>query len=239
MNRASAASPGRLDRSLRRSGLALIYAAVLMPVLLMIGSLGVDYAHVQVTKKELENAADAAAIYGAANLSTSSSAVSSAILAAADNKADGATVVLQSSDVQTGYWDTTYRTFSAGQTPLNAVKVTAVRSAAQGNAIAPLAFTNPGHEQLQRVGHDHRLQQLQRTGRLRRHQLVRLAGAAHHRQLPQRTSGIGLLQRRDLAEPARAHRPDRHRRQLPARQWRSRFITRCSASRTLPVPVLH
>ncbi len=132
--------PAGNSRNTFRRGVALIYVAVLMAVLIGLCSLAVDLGRVQVVKIELRRAADAAARYGAMGLPNgSSAAIANAISSAADNTADGSTVVITSSDVLVGNWDTTKTpNFSTARTPLNAVQVTCSRTAAKGNATSLL-----------------------------------------------------------------------------------------------------
>lgn len=124
--------------SKRRPGFTAIYSVLLMIALCAFVSLAVDYARVQLAKSELLAAVDAAARYASTGLSDST-AVTKAISAAADNKVDGKSLVLTSADVTTGYWNDTTDAFTAGGTPVNAVKISARRSSASGNGI-PLLF---------------------------------------------------------------------------------------------------
>ena len=121
-------------------GSALIYTMVAMVAFCGIVSLGVDLAHVQTTKTELQLAADAAARAAASHLLTSNSnAQAAAIAAAAGNKADGSAVVLVNADVEIGNWNSTSKKFKTSGTQ-NAIRVTAARTSAKGNAV-PLMFT--------------------------------------------------------------------------------------------------
>jgi hypothetical protein len=119
-----------------RPGAAIIYVVVMMPVLMGFASLAVDLGRVEAAKTELRCAADAAARYACTGISNGT-AVAKAIQAGADNKVDGTTLVIQNSDVSTGKWAN--GAFTAGGTPTNAIRVTAGRTAARGNAV-PLIF---------------------------------------------------------------------------------------------------
>jgi Flp pilus assembly protein TadG len=124
----------------RHHGVALIYAAVTMVALMAIASLAVDLARVRLTKTQLQGAVDAAARAAAGQIPNGSSAVQArAIAIGAANSADGSAVVINSSDVLMGVWDSNARTFTTTNTNPNAVKVTAHRTAAAGNAV-PLLF---------------------------------------------------------------------------------------------------
>lgn len=126
----------RTSGNARSRGQGLIWVIVSLPVMCGFCSLAVDFGRAEVTKTELERAADAAARYGALGLSISTAtATTYAIDAANDNTADGSIVVLQNSDILTGSWNSATRTFTSGGTPKTAVQVTAQRTAARGNAV--------------------------------------------------------------------------------------------------------
>jgi Flp pilus assembly protein TadG len=121
----------------QRKGLTIIYMAVILAVLVGMVSLAVDYGRVQLAKTELRRGADAAARYGARFiLMGQSAAFSAAAQAAADNLVDSSPLVLQSSDVTVGYWNSATRAFTANGTPRNAIRVSAERSSARGNAVS-------------------------------------------------------------------------------------------------------
>jgi hypothetical protein len=57
--------------------------------------------------------------------------------------------VLAAADVETGFWNTTSRTFIVGGTPVNAVRVTTRRSSANGNPVGPMfgwVLGSSGHD---------------------------------------------------------------------------------------------
>jgi hypothetical protein len=128
-----------------RGGLAAIYLVVMLVALTGIASLAVDWGRVQLVKTQLQRAADAASRAAAAQLGNGVSAVQNAAVTwAGYNTADGSSVVLDSAtDVEFGTWDSTNKTFTvltgAAQSGANAVRVTARRTAATGNAV-PLMF---------------------------------------------------------------------------------------------------
>ncbi len=120
----------------RHSGLVLIYVIVAMAVLVGFSSLAVDWGRVQLVRTELQRTADAAARYAVTGLSTSAAlAQTYAITAAAENTADGSSVVLQAGDIVTGNWNTTTRVFVPNGTPRNAVQVVARRASARGTGV--------------------------------------------------------------------------------------------------------
>ncbi|HVT91037.1 MAG TPA: pilus assembly protein TadG-related protein [Tepidisphaeraceae bacterium] len=122
----------------RHNGTALIYLIVAMTTLLLFASLAVDLGRAQLAKTELRRAADAAARYGAAGFKVDTSTVkNNAIAAAAANKVDEQSLVLQNSDITTGFWSN--GTFSTSGTGTSAVRVTAKRVKSRNTGI-PLLF---------------------------------------------------------------------------------------------------
>jgi Flp pilus assembly protein TadG len=126
-------------------GSALVYLTVTLVALLAFASLAVDLGRVQVARAELQVAADAAARHGAAGLETGvPTAEANAHAAAYDNKVDGSAVVLNpTTDVEFGTWDSSNKSFTplagAALATADAIRVTARRTAATGNAV-PLLF---------------------------------------------------------------------------------------------------
>jgi len=124
-------------------GIALIYTVIAVSALMAMISLAVDLGRVEMTKTQLQRAADAAARYGASGLANiingQSAAAANAVAAAADNLADGTPVVLDpQNDVQLVIWNSTTGTYTVTNDPTlaNGVRVTPQRSAARGNAVA-------------------------------------------------------------------------------------------------------
>src|SRR5688500_14738857 len=91
-------------RGRQRRGMALMYTGLMIVALLGIVSLAVDLGRVQLAKAELHAAADAAARYAGPGISDGTT-LTRAQAAAADNKANGAAVVLTSEDVSVGRWN--------------------------------------------------------------------------------------------------------------------------------------
>jgi Flp pilus assembly protein TadG len=123
----------------------IVYVAILMVAMVGFCSLAVDLGRVQTAKTQLRSAVDAAARAAACCIPQGSSAAQAAAIAvAAQNQVDGVALSLTNSNIQTGSWNPTTRTFTNGGVPDNvttysAVKVTAGRTSANGNAI-PLVF---------------------------------------------------------------------------------------------------
>lgn len=90
-------------------GSTMLLFVFMVPVFLALASLTIDLGHIYVVRNELQNAADAIALGGAAYLypSTAGSpnwslAQTKALAAAPNNKVDG--VAIATADVTTGYW---------------------------------------------------------------------------------------------------------------------------------------
>lgn len=129
----------------RRRGMTFIYTTIAFVTLVGLVSLAVDLGRAQCAKTELQRAADAAARYGATGI-MDNTAISKATTSADENMVDGTPLVLSNSyadtpkDIELGNWDSTQSSkFSTSRTPINAVRVTARRTAARGTAI-PLLF---------------------------------------------------------------------------------------------------
>lgn len=126
-----------------RRGVAVIYVVVASVAILGFCSLAVDVGRVHLVKAELRHTVDAAARFAAEGLAQSGPALAraNAVACAHDNKADGTPVVLDpQQDVEFGTWDSATRSFAvvtgAGEAAATAVRVTARRTAARGNAVS-------------------------------------------------------------------------------------------------------
>jgi Flp pilus assembly protein TadG len=129
-----------LDRLKNKKGVSLIIVALLIILLFAFAALAIDIAYMYFVKNELQVAADAAALAGAALITnpndlTQSNARAEAILFAGKNKAAGSSVILDSNntnvlsdsnDITVGNWNGT--TYTAGATPVNAIQVRARRT---------------------------------------------------------------------------------------------------------------
>jgi len=125
----------------RPRGMMTVWVAVCLPVLLAFVGLGLDTGHAYTVGQELQSAADAAALSGVSQLSTSfAAAKTAAISAAANNNAAGASVQLANSDVVEGNYNTSSGTFTANGTPYNAIKVTARRTTGSPGGAVNLFF---------------------------------------------------------------------------------------------------
>jgi len=125
-----------------RRGVAIVYVAMIVAVLVGLTGLAADTSYVFWTGHQLQNAADAAALAGANEVGFSTAqAITNAVNAAAANIAGGATVQLSSStDVLVGNYNTTSGTFTTNGTPSNAVQVTARRTSSSPAGALNLIF---------------------------------------------------------------------------------------------------
>ena len=119
-----------------RRGVAIVYVIVGLTAFAGFVSLAVDLGRVELVKTQLQRVADSAARY-AAQGAEAGNAVAWAKANAQEQTVNGSTYSMSDSDVVTGNWSNS--TFTAGGTPLNAVKVTCGCTAACGTAV-PLMF---------------------------------------------------------------------------------------------------
>ncbi len=113
-----------------------------MTVMLGLVSLAVDLAQLQVCKAQAQAAADAAALYAAEGIvgGTAASIRARAVAAAADNKVNGASVVVDpNADVAFGIWDSQNLIFvpvaSGAETSATAIQVSVHCAASRGSQI--------------------------------------------------------------------------------------------------------
>ncbi len=113
-----------------RSGMVLIYAVLVLPVLLALAVLTVDTGRLLLADSELQTAADLAARYAASGMISSSTrsttAYNQAVAACGDLRADGRSISVTPSAITLGIWDTNTKTFTpvTDQSLANAVRVT-------------------------------------------------------------------------------------------------------------------
>lgn len=114
-------------------GTVVVLVAVMLFLIFFCVALVVDIGHIHNVKIELQRAVDAAALAGAQEIPVSSAAVVAAAVAMGNaNQVDNDTVVIDPAEVVLGWWNTEVikgqtasNRFTAGGTPINAVKVTA------------------------------------------------------------------------------------------------------------------
>jgi hypothetical protein len=117
----------RVARGSQRSrarGFALIYITAVVLVLLLFGSLAVDFGRVQVAKTRLRAAIDSAARFGVQAVPAGAQAVLDRCnQVGGDNLVDGQNITFSASDVVLGNWNPQSNVFSANGAPTNAVRV--------------------------------------------------------------------------------------------------------------------
>jgi Flp pilus assembly protein TadG len=141
------------SRSRDDRGAVIIWVAVLMVVFMAFTALAVDIGYLMVTRNELQNVADAAALAGTRvlglqyegltyaqqqNVTADSAAILAAVSeVATQNEAAGVNISIATDDVTIGSWDGTTKTLSG---PLllqaNAVRVVARRSSAVNGPVS-------------------------------------------------------------------------------------------------------
>ena len=117
-----------------RRGSVLVLVALMLAVFMGISAIAADIGRFYVVTGELQTAADAAALRGAATLQLATSNFDSNVDAAVTqwarttNRSDGDSVVIAPDSIDVGYWDPAARTFTVGV----AVRPNAVRVKAYG-----------------------------------------------------------------------------------------------------------
>src|SRR5690349_9732700 len=125
-------------RSFNRRGIAIIYVAIAIATLAVLGSFAGDYGKVQLAKTELRKAVDAPARAGASGLGNYVTAQTLANQYAGLNSVANATLTLDTSpssnEVTFGTWDDSGRTFTQlngiNRNYANAIKINVRRSVA-------------------------------------------------------------------------------------------------------------
>ncbi len=116
-------------------------AAVLLVIVFAFLAFSIDIGYVAMTRGELQNAADAAALAGVADLPDGrAAAVAEARRVALENDANNREVVVPDEDVTLGFWDLEARSFDEAAATPNAVKVI-TRRRDQGLLFGPIIGT--------------------------------------------------------------------------------------------------
>jgi hypothetical protein len=135
--------------SQRKRGITVVWVALTLTVMIMFGGLALDAGYVHVTGHQLQNAADASALAGAAKVglyrvgvATQQDAINDAVSTAAANQAAQANVQLDAAagDVVLGSFDRSTAVFTANGTPMNACKVVTRRTTNSPGGALPLLF---------------------------------------------------------------------------------------------------
>jgi hypothetical protein len=129
----------RWPRSPRR-GATLLLAALLMVLLLAVVAFAVDIGRIVLVRTQLQVAADSAALAAASEVTDSlADRVAIAQRYADAHRAGGTAVKLNAADVVFGVWDYQDRTYTASDSLVNAIQVTARRDKSSGGRV-PLLF---------------------------------------------------------------------------------------------------
>ncbi len=119
-----------------RDGAIAAVSAVSLVVILGMGAFAIDMSYAYSERNLLQVTASAAALAAAPELPDLSEATEKAVEYAEDNMPPATHgMVLDSSDVVLGNWDPVTETWTPGETPFNAVEITARRSSANGNRL--------------------------------------------------------------------------------------------------------
>ena len=141
-----------IRRQRARRGSVLVLAAVLMIVMLIFLAFVIDIGYLSVVQTQLQVAADAGALAGAAALRDGPSPAKLIAESFAErNAVDGSTVtVLADEDIALGRWDEEMRVFEVltggSEDDANAVRVTCRRNASRGNPVNLFFARVMGHE---------------------------------------------------------------------------------------------
>ncbi len=138
----------KIASSNKNKGFVVVWFVMLLPVVLLFAAMAMDFSYMYVAKGQLQNAADAAALAGAAMLVRNdglqptagdmSAARDKAAQFALTNKAAGQNIVIdKNSDITFGYWDNHY---TSGGAPINAIQVRAARDTASAGGQVPIIF---------------------------------------------------------------------------------------------------
>ncbi len=128
-------SPTRAKK--RRRGVITVLAAVFFVVMMAMIAFAVDVGYLGLAKTQLQAAADAAALAGAATAPQSRADMEAAAKGiATSNTVGGRPVQLASNDIEYGTWNATTRSFTPSAAAGNAVRVTARTDANNGGQTA-------------------------------------------------------------------------------------------------------
>lgn len=117
-------------------GVVAIFIALSVPVIIAVSAFAIDYGYIASVQAQLRTASDAAALAAVLLVDDKKAAQETALEYAAKNMpADENGNVLTLSDVVLGHWSTSSETFTAGESPTNAIQVTTYRSTANGNPV--------------------------------------------------------------------------------------------------------
>ncbi len=127
-----------LKHNQSRRGVIAVLAAVLSVMMLAMLAFAIDVGYLSLSKTQLQAAADASALAAASRIGQADM-VSAAQTLGACNTVGGRPVKINTSDVETGVWDSTALTFTPSVSTINSVRVTARTGASNGGA-TPMFF---------------------------------------------------------------------------------------------------
>lgn len=137
----------QINRTGNKKGFVLVWFIILIPVVVLLALMAIDFGYMYMAKGQLQNAADSAALAGAAILTESNDiahqglARDAAVKFANANKTATQNVVInRDSDIVFGYWNSSNSTFTVNGSPINAIQVRAARDAASAGGQVPIVF---------------------------------------------------------------------------------------------------
>lgn len=134
--------PAWCGDGLGRKGAIALFAAVSFPAVIGLVGLSVDMSYLNYRGAQLQATADAAVLAGSASLPNIVTASATAISFARKNMPQAKYgTVLSNADVQTGSWNSTNHTFTAGGAFPTAMKITVRQTTATGNGV-PMLFAS-------------------------------------------------------------------------------------------------
>jgi Flp pilus assembly protein TadG len=114
------------DQRQKRRGVVLVLAALTMIVVMGFAAFAIDVGFMVLTRDEMQNAADAAALAGAMQMNNGASAVRAAAIDIASHNFTGKNnVSMTNADVELGQYDMVSKTFTVNETAPNSVRTTA------------------------------------------------------------------------------------------------------------------
>ena len=128
------ADAGLSSTSPRRRGAVAALVVISLTVLVGMAALTIDVGYIQLTRQQLQTAADASSMAGAIELPNEAGAAAAARQFAELNHPNNG-MVLADADILLGNWNSDQGTFVTGGDPINAVQVTTHRSASNGNPL--------------------------------------------------------------------------------------------------------
>lgn len=118
-----------------RRGATAVAFALAIPVVIGAAAFAVDMSYYNVVRNQLQSAADAAALAGAARVDDPDAAVAMALQVAAANTPGNFGDIVEAADIAVGIFDPASKSFVGTLDSPNAVKVVASRNAAHDNPV--------------------------------------------------------------------------------------------------------